>query len=208
MAAGPYGAAAGGRVQSILDRPVPKGRAEVSLSAFAFLFSELVQYTKSNPTAAKRTDEWEERLSGLGYGVGVRMLDLFFYRDKQLTQRVRGVEPLLVFIRDTAWKSLFGVPLPQDALSKNEIDTDHGHGTKEVYVVYDKAPILSRFICNPEQHAHFCCMSFTAGIIKGILDASEHPATVEAHQPVDVPGVQYIIDFAPHVMRQEARRHT
>jgi trafficking protein particle complex subunit 5 len=40
-------AAGGGGSRSILDRPlVLRPRGEVSLSAFAFLFSEMVQYTQ------------------------------------------------------------------------------------------------------------------------------------------------------------------
>lgn len=33
--------------KGILDRQLPKGRDEVSLSAFAFLFSEIIQYCQS-----------------------------------------------------------------------------------------------------------------------------------------------------------------
>ena len=33
--------------RSILDRSVTKGKGEVSLSAFAFLFSEIVQYCQA-----------------------------------------------------------------------------------------------------------------------------------------------------------------
>ena len=31
---------------SVLDKPMTKGRQEVSLSAYAFLFSEIVQYSQ------------------------------------------------------------------------------------------------------------------------------------------------------------------
>ena len=34
-------------LKGILDRQLPKGRGEVSLSAFAFLFSEIIQYCQS-----------------------------------------------------------------------------------------------------------------------------------------------------------------
>lgn len=43
--------------RGILDRQLPKGRGEVSLSAFAFLFSEIVQYcqaTVSNVSELER----------------------------------------------------------------------------------------------------------------------------------------------------------
>ncbi|PRQ53564.1 hypothetical protein RchiOBHm_Chr2g0167891 [Rosa chinensis] len=32
---------------NVLDRPLSKGKQEVSLSAFSFLFSELVQYSQT-----------------------------------------------------------------------------------------------------------------------------------------------------------------
>ncbi|MCI18418.1 transport protein particle (TRAPP) component, partial [Trifolium medium] len=32
---------------NVLDKPLNKGKTEVSLSAFAFLFSELVQYNQT-----------------------------------------------------------------------------------------------------------------------------------------------------------------
>ena len=69
---------------SILDRPLSRGgKGEVSLSAFSFLFSEIVQHTKISPTPAKALSTWESRLHQIGYKVGTRMLDLVVYRTKQ-----------------------------------------------------------------------------------------------------------------------------
>ncbi|MFQ6620306.1 hypothetical protein Gotur_000840 [Gossypium turneri] len=45
----------------------------VSLSAFAFLFSELVQY---NQTLVDNIAELERRLEDVGYAVGTRVLEL------------------------------------------------------------------------------------------------------------------------------------
>jgi hypothetical protein len=33
--------------KGILDRQVPKGKSEINLSAFSFLFSEIIQYCQS-----------------------------------------------------------------------------------------------------------------------------------------------------------------
>ncbi|GAU40077.1 hypothetical protein TSUD_151210, partial [Trifolium subterraneum] len=43
---------------NVLDKPLNKGKTEVSLSAFAFLFSELVQY---NQTQVDNIGELERR---------------------------------------------------------------------------------------------------------------------------------------------------
>ncbi|RYR63654.1 hypothetical protein Ahy_A04g021434 isoform A [Arachis hypogaea] len=64
---------------NVLDKPLTKGKQEVSLSAFAFLFSELVQY---NQTQVDNIGELERRLEDAGYAVGARVLELLCHRDK------------------------------------------------------------------------------------------------------------------------------
>nr|GEV64211.1 trafficking protein particle complex subunit 5 [Tanacetum cinerariifolium] len=65
---------------NVLDKPLGKGRQqEVSLSGFAYLFSELVQY---NQTEVDNIGELERRLEDAGYAVGVRVLELLCHRDK------------------------------------------------------------------------------------------------------------------------------
>ncbi|KAA3489942.1 trafficking protein particle complex subunit 5-like isoform X1 [Gossypium australe] len=86
---------------NILEKPLSKGKQEVSLSAFAFLFSELVQY---NQTRVDNIAELERssvngssivnesnifhgkwiRLEDAGYAVGARVLELLCHRDKVL----------------------------------------------------------------------------------------------------------------------------
>jgi hypothetical protein len=53
--------------------------AQVSLSAFAFLFSELVQYCQQR---VSRVTELENRLEEVGFRVGERVLELCCYREK------------------------------------------------------------------------------------------------------------------------------
>ncbi|KAF8393059.1 hypothetical protein HHK36_021300 [Tetracentron sinense] len=64
---------------NVLDKPLSKGKQEVSLSAFALLFSELVQY---NQTQVDNIAEFERRLEDAGYTVGARVLELLCHRDK------------------------------------------------------------------------------------------------------------------------------
>lgn len=78
---------------SILDRPLGRpassggGRGSsgsgdgVSLSAFAYLYSELVQYHQSRVASIS---ELERRLESAGYGVGLRVLELLAYRAREV----------------------------------------------------------------------------------------------------------------------------
>ena len=73
---------------SILDRPIGRsGRGSgsdgtVSLSAFAYLYSELVQYHQSRVASIS---ELERRLESAGYGVGLRVLELLAYRSREVS---------------------------------------------------------------------------------------------------------------------------
>lgn len=90
---------------SVLERPLSKGKAEVSLSAFAFLFSELVQYADSRGDSVM---ELEHRLSAIGWQVGTRMHELMAFRDWGLRRLHSQPEQALSYIRTTVWKQLFG----------------------------------------------------------------------------------------------------
>ncbi|KAF8407237.1 hypothetical protein HHK36_006364 [Tetracentron sinense] len=61
----------------------------VSLSAFAFLFSELVQY---NQTQVDNIAELERRLEDAGYAVGARVLELLCHREKIADSLEKGTE--------------------------------------------------------------------------------------------------------------------
>jgi Transport protein particle (TRAPP) component len=56
--------------------------ATVSQSAFAYLYSELVQYHQSRVASIS---ELERRLESSGYGVGLKMLELLAYRSKEVS---------------------------------------------------------------------------------------------------------------------------
>lgn len=90
---------------SILDRPLGRpasssgGRGSsgsgdgVSLSAFAYLYSELVQYHQSRVASIS---ELERRLESAGYGVGLRVLELLAYRAREVRLWWRSWAGLLV----------------------------------------------------------------------------------------------------------------
>lgn len=90
--------------QTVPDRPLIKGRSEISLSAFAFLFGELVQYCQ---TQVSNIGELERRLEDAGYGVGLRLLEVLSYRERNSRREVRLLE-MLKFVHTSLWKCLFG----------------------------------------------------------------------------------------------------
>jgi trafficking protein particle complex subunit 5 len=61
-----------------LDRPIGKGKGEVSLSAFCLLYSELVQYHQSR---VESIADLEMNLNNSGVDVGIRILELYSHRE-------------------------------------------------------------------------------------------------------------------------------
>ncbi|XP_058114111.1 uncharacterized protein LOC131256989 isoform X1 [Magnolia sinica] len=153
---------------NVLDKPLSKGKQEVSLSAFAFLFSELVQY---NQTQVDNIAELERRLEDAGYAVGARVLELLCHRDKGNRRETRLLG-ILSFVHSTVWKVLFGKVA--DSLEKG---TEH----EDEYMISEKELLVNRFISIPKDMGTFNCGAFVAGIVRGVLDCAGFPAVVTAH---------------------------
>ncbi|XBI74999.1 hypothetical protein VPH35_068432 [Triticum aestivum] len=117
---------------NVLDKPLGRGRQEVSLSVFAFLFSELVQY---NQTQVDNIAELERRLEDAGYAVGARVLELLCHREKGNRRETRLLG-ILSFIHSTVWKVLFGKVA--DSLEKG---TEH----EDEYMISEKELLVNRF---------------------------------------------------------------
>jgi len=70
---------------NILDRPLggrgSRVETQVSLSAFSYLYSELVQYHQNRVDSIS---ELERRLESSGYGVGLKILELITYRNREV----------------------------------------------------------------------------------------------------------------------------
>lgn len=96
------------------------GRPEhnVALSAFAYLFSEMVQYQSMRIQTAI---ELERRLEDSGHSVGLRILELLTHRERQarLEKNVVGVLQVswrsyyiakinMQFVSSHCWQALFG----------------------------------------------------------------------------------------------------
>jgi len=154
---------------SILLRTIIRGKNEVSLSAMAFLFSEFFQYSQVRVSSIP---ELEKRLSDGGYQIGLRFLELICYREKN-GKRETKLLGILTFISYTIWKVLFGKQA--DSLEKSTEQEDE-------YMISENQPLsITKFISTSKDYSGLNCSAFIAGIVEGILDASEFPARVTAH---------------------------
>lgn len=87
-----------------LERPISKTRGEISHSAFAFLFSEIVQYAYNRVSSI---EDLQARLQELGFGVGQRLIEMIGSRER-LTKRETRILGILQFVTTTVWRHLFG----------------------------------------------------------------------------------------------------
>ncbi|KAI8926611.1 NO signaling/Golgi transport ligand-binding domain-containing protein [Entophlyctis helioformis] len=160
---------AGSKRPAILDRNLNKTKsAEVSLAAYAFLFSEMLQYAQKRVNGIQ---DLERKLSDYGYRVGIRMLELIVWRDRN-TKRETRILGVLYFINTTVWKALFGKAA--DSLEKGTDNDDE-------YMISDNEPSITKFISVPRELSSLNCGAFTAGIVEAILDGCQFPARVTAH---------------------------
>uniref|UniRef100_A0A7S2FMG2 Trafficking protein particle complex subunit n=1 Tax=Haptolina brevifila TaxID=156173 RepID=A0A7S2FMG2_9EUKA len=176
------------RGRSALDRPLPmRGKNEVGLSAFAFLFSEFIQYSQQRVNTA---EELERKLEDAGVGIGRRVLELGCLREKSSKRETRMLG-ILNFITSVVWKMLFGNSA--DSLEKAVEQEDE-------FMIVEKAPIVNTYISN----APCSCAAFVAGIVRGVLEGAQFPASVSAHEQEDSRTV-ILIKFAPEVLEREKR---
>eukprot|EP00930_Biecheleria_cincta_P032077 TRINITY_DN22257_c0_g1_i1.p1 TRINITY_DN22257_c0_g1~~TRINITY_DN22257_c0_g1_i1.p1 ORF type:complete len:189 (+),score=39.58 TRINITY_DN22257_c0_g1_i1:109-675(+) len=179
---------------SIYERPLHKTRNDVSLSAFAFLFSEVVDYCLKKAIVMQ---ELEDRLHELGLPAGVRALDLYSLRENRNRRETRLL-PMLNFISQSVWKQLFG----------HTAELLKGQDHENEYMLNDKALLVNRFVSLPRDLGDVNCGAFVAGMVEGMLRSAEFPATASAHT-VEEPGgsssTTILIRFEESVMARERR---
>jgi len=160
---------------STLDRNLNKSKGlEVSLSAYTFLFSEMLQYAQKRVNGIQ---DLERKLNEFGYRVGIRALELLVWRDGKNSKRETRVLGILYFINTVVWKSLFGKPA--DSLEKS---TEH----EDEYMISDNDPMTTKYISVPRELSQLNANAFVAGIVEAILDGCQFPARVTAHTvPID-----------------------
>lgn len=201
--------------QNILDRPLDRARSSegnVSISAFAYIYSELVQYHQGR---AASISELERRLESAGYGVGLKVLELVAYRAKESKRETRLMS-ILHFVSSSVWKSLFGKSA--DSLERS---IDHA----DEFMIVDYEPITSTFVSVPSDLGQLSADAYLSGIIAGVLDGAGFSARVTAHSVkieegevhagssggFSVPGMPprkekavFLVKFSPEVLSRDA----
>jgi len=203
---------------SILDRQFSKSKGEVSLSLYAFLFSEMVQYCLNN---VEQSQQLEDKLHEVGVRVGYRVLDLLCYRDKANRREVRLLS-MLSFVSQTCWRALFGHAgdLLKGQDSELECRRMKPHTQSVCWgafpcvrpsdMINDKSLLLTKFISVPRDFSHINCGAYAAGIVEGILQSAEFPCEASAHtveESTNPPtrSTTVLIRFASEVVEREKR---
>ncbi|KAF2359697.1 Transport protein particle (TRAPP) component [Trinorchestia longiramus] len=172
---------------SLLDKSLSRGKNEVSLAAFALLFSEMVQYSHNRVSSV---NELHDKLSELGERVGSRMVELLFVRERG-SKRETKLLNILLFVKGTLWKNLFG---------KEADKLDRATDDERVYYLMEKEPLVNTYISVPRDKSSINCSAFIAGIIQSVLTATGFPAKVTAlwHK-----GTTFMIKFEDGVIARD-----
>lgn len=149
----------------ILDRPLRNNKTEVSHSAFAFLFSEMVQYAYNRISSI---DDLSLRLEELGFGVGQRLIELIGCRDRVIKRETRIVG-ILQYITTTMWKQVF---------NKNADTLERAMEDEDEYMIHESNPITNTFVSVPSDLGQLDCAAYIAGIIRGMLDSAKFVSTL------------------------------
>ena len=141
------------------------------------------------------------RLEDLGYGVGHRLLEILYFRERGSKRDVRLLD-ILRFIHSTLWRYLFGrqardleqsntvcMPLDRPKASCSPLlrilarlyqhYADVGVLSSQAddeYMISDTEVFVNRFISVPKDMGQLNCAAFVAGIVKGILEGAGFPA--------------------------------
>ncbi|XP_015275279.1 PREDICTED: trafficking protein particle complex subunit 5 isoform X1 [Gekko japonicus] len=153
---------------AILERSLTRPKTDVSLSAFSLLFSEIVQYCQNRVYSVS---ELQNKLSELGQQVGARILDVLVMREKNGKRETKVIN-ILLFIKVTVWKALFG---------KEADKLEQANDDDKTYYIIEKEPLINTYISVPKENSTLNCASFTAGIVEAMLTCSGFPAKVTAH---------------------------
>jgi hypothetical protein len=158
--------------QSLAAYYSSSGDPTVSLSAFSFLYSEMVQYHQNRVDSIS---ELERRLEQTGYSVGLRVLELLSFLKRDFKRETRLMN-ILQFVSTTVWKSLFG-----KAADSLERSIDHA----DEFMIVDYSVITSHYLTVPADYSGgLSADAYISGIIAGILDGAGFSARVTAHTVV------------------------
>ena len=141
------------------------------MSAFAYLYSELVQYHQNRVDSIS---ELERRLESSGYQVGLKVLELITYRNREYKREIRLMN-ILQFVSTQVWKALFG---------KNADSLERSIDNADEFMIVDYEPITSTFVSVPADFGQLSVDAYMSGIIAGVLSGAGFSARVTAHSVV------------------------
>ncbi|CAI7585406.1 unnamed protein product [Penicillium glandicola] len=197
--------------KTIYDRHLNRSRnTELSRASFAFLFGEMVTYAQRRVTGIQ---DLEKRLNEQGYPLGLRLLDLLFYRSTSTSSsalsssstsssppnRPLRIITLLHLIHGPLWRLLFG--RAADAL-EHSVSPD----TPNEYMITDNDPMVNTYISAPRDMSMLNCAAYVAGIIEGVCDGCGFETKVSAHnQPTELwpSRTVFLVRFGDSVMERE-----
>lgn len=175
------------RNTSILDKPLSKGKFEINLGTYAFLFAEIVQYSQNRVLTVP---ELQTKLSEMGQHVGERILDVLVLREKGFKRETKLLD-MLIFIKSKLWKTLFG---------KEADKLEHANDDEKTYYIIEKEPLINKFISVPKDKCNLNCAAFMAGIIEAVLNGCAFPAKVTTHWHK---GTTFMIKFDESVISRD-----
>ncbi|XP_062509524.1 trafficking protein particle complex subunit 5-like isoform X2 [Corticium candelabrum] len=174
---------------NILDRPLSRGKSEVNLSTCALLFSEIVQYSQHRVLSVAELQTNCKDFMELCCLPNSEHPTVLI---SQLSLELSMAEFLyyIVWAMFYLW-TLFG---------KEADNLEHATGDESTYYIIEKEPIINKFISVPKDKSSLNCASFSAGIVEGVLNATDFPAKVTAHWHK---GTTLMIKFKDSVLSRE-----
>ncbi|NWS35586.1 TPPC5 protein, partial [Polioptila caerulea] len=101
---------------AVLERALGRPRSELSLAAFALLFSELVQYCQRRVASVA---ELQARLARLGHHVGLRALDALVARERPGRRETKNDDDRTFYVieREPVVNTFVSVPRENSSLN-------------------------------------------------------------------------------------------
>lgn len=91
--------------------------------------------------------------------VGSRLIDLYFVREQNSKRETKLIN-MLLFVKTTLWKCLFG---------KEAEKLEHANDDDRTYYIIEKEPLVNKFISVPKDKGSLNCATFSAGLVEAVL---------------------------------------
>lgn len=95
----------------------------------------------------------------MGRHIGVKLIDIYFVRERNSKREIKLLN-ILLFVKSTLWKALFG----------READKlEHSNDDENTYYLMEKEPLVNKFVSVPRDKSSLNCAVFIAGIVEAVL---------------------------------------